>query len=48
MHRQADLEQCLTRIFEEEELEGTNLNDKETVKLIWKEFKDYFKYSTTV
>jgi len=47
-HRQADLEQCLTRIFEEEDLEGTNPDDKETVKLIWKEFRDYFKYSTTV
>lgn len=48
-HRQADLEMCLTRIYEEPEQEQSNSStDKETIKLIWKEFKQYFRYSTLV
>lgn len=47
-HRQADLEMCLTRIFEEGEEHSDASLDKETIKLIWRDFGTYFKYSTLV
>ena len=47
-HRQADLEMCLTRIFEEQEEHSNVSIDKETIKMIWRDFKTYFKYSTLV
>lgn len=47
-HRQADLEACLTRIFEEDHEHSNSSLDKETIKLIWKDFKMFFRYSTLV
>ena len=47
-HRQADLEMCLVRIFEEQDEYDNASIDKETIKMIWRDFTMFFKYSTMV